>query len=106
MIDEPLHIPKAQLRCIEICKRKGLIVVGWVEGEAVIKVVEKYFRVMPDGKIQLNVKQQQDKSLQLTDDYSGMWGMGYKIEKQSQEFKGRKNYNKEKIKKKIVRAVS
>ena len=105
MINEPLHIPEVQFKRIEICKKLGFTLAGWVEGEAVIKAANKYFRVMPDGKIELNVKQQQDKSLQLTDEYSGMRGMGYKIEKQSKEFKGRKCYNKEKLKKKIIRAV-
>ena len=61
---------------------------------------------MPDGEIQLNTKQQQDKSLQLTDEYSGMWGVGYKIENQSKALTHRKNYNKEKMKKRIIRAVS
>lgn len=104
MIDEPLHIPTVQLLHIERCKQIGFTLVGWVEGEAVIKAADKFFRVMPDGKIQLNIKQKQDKSLQLTPEYSGMYGTGYTTVKQSQQFSDIKKYKKRKVMQKIVRA--
>ena len=104
MINEPLHIPEVQFNRIEICKKLGFTLAGWVEGEAVIKALDKYFRVMPDGKIELNVKQQQDKSLQLTDEYSGMWGLGYKVDKQTTQALSLKASRKRKAIQRIVRA--
>jgi len=76
MIDEPLTIPELQQQRITAERSAGWSVIGWVkdgkEWQAVMNKGEQWQRVNENGSTEENKKQEQDKSLALTIEYSGM----------------------------------
>lgn len=75
MIDEPIAIPELQQKQITLKRSEGWQVVGWVQDkgwQAVINKDVEWCRVLESGEVAPNRKQEQDKSLALTIEYSGM----------------------------------
>jgi len=79
MISPPV-IPPEQKNNIDKLRERGFELLGWVEvSEAVLKYNDEIFvRVLPTGEIIKNVKQEQDKSVVLTNpEYWGFSGSPY-----------------------------
>ena len=75
MIDEPLTIPEPQQQQIAAMRSEGWQVIGWVQDkgwQAVINKDNEWCRVLESGEVAPNRKQEQDKSMALTIEYSGM----------------------------------
>ena len=75
MIDEPITIPDPQQKQITEFRSAGWQVAGWVQDkgwQAVIKKDNEWCRILESGEVAPNRKQEQDKSLALTIEYSGM----------------------------------
>jgi len=97
MYDEPLTIPEAQQARITVERLGGWHVIGWVQDsgwEAVVNNGEEWGRILEDGTMRINGEMVQDKSLALTDEYSGMWGPGYGREAQNRAGLLHKYYRK------------
>ena len=100
MHDEPLIIPDAQQARIAVERLGGWQIIGWVQDsgwEAVINKGSEWGRILEDGTMKINGEMVQDKSKALTLEYSGMYGMGYKVEEvKTVSQTNRKNYIKRK----------
>lgn len=100
--DEPLNIPQIQRDRISLEQRNGWEFIGWIEEEGIMSMEGIWWgRVLKDGSVQVNTPQDQDKSLSLTKDYSGMWTSGNEINIVPQTVIGRKAYQKKKALKRI-----
>jgi len=99
--DEPLHIPETQQKRIELEQRNGWKLIGWVEEEAVLSMGDWWGRVLKDGSVSPNLPMEQDKSLALTNAYSGMRYTGIEFIPKTQTSINRDGYLRTKSSKRI-----
>jgi len=99
MHDEPLTIPEAQQSRITVERLGGWQIIGWVQDSGFEVVVNKggeWGRILEDGTMKINGEMVQDRSLALTLEYSGMYGMGTEFEHENIAIRKSKEYRKRK----------